>query len=435
MVLGSGQRDFGRHKRLFLTTLFVYLAQLVLGVAIIYFVSVIQTKNFISDIAQEVKQDIIYKDGKWDTARYDSDPQIPGNFRLYIITKDGYVIDRWRPIKGFLDTSDYKQLLTYQTIQSVNTITGQKWRIFSLPIKNHNKDTIGVVTVGHYSNAQDELAATDQLLTSSAEQLASKIKTNSWEIDTSQINVRDVPFEVSFQIVDQYNTIHIKSDNASSIDRLPNYIDPSYISQQLRQPTLRTVNDNVSDTFLVHSIPLFDQHQSPIGTIIIGRTISPYISLIRWYILFSALAEAIIIGVAAGYLWMNKKSLIEDFNAEQEQAAAVIKLTATDVNKISFNKVDCIIKINTKAINVTYASNQYYMCIALLNSPRKKWETDELLDKFGEENHRDGWRKIYDTMSTINKKVAAIADFKLFVTNNKTYQVNPELVAKVKKEK
>src|SRR5207302_9599100 len=80
-----------------------YFIQLVLGGFIVYQVALNQTSSSLRTISQRVKEDIIYTKGKWDMQRYNSDPDVPGTYPLYILGTDGFVLDRWKPVHGFLD--------------------------------------------------------------------------------------------------------------------------------------------------------------------------------------------------------------------------------------------------------------------------------------------------------------------------------------------
>src|SRR6185369_5717915 len=104
MRLALSRERLNRHKIVFIALIVFYLIQLIGGAVVFYFATISQTKALTNNISQIAKQDISYRDGKWDTSKYDSDPDIP-NYRMYVITKDGYVIDRWQPIPGYLDTS------------------------------------------------------------------------------------------------------------------------------------------------------------------------------------------------------------------------------------------------------------------------------------------------------------------------------------------
>lgn len=93
----------------------ILLAQIAIGALAIYAAASHEVKNSLNSTIQRVKADVHYKDGHWDTSKYDTNPEIPGSYRLYFIAKDGFVIDRWRPIPGYLDTSDFKQLSAYSS--------------------------------------------------------------------------------------------------------------------------------------------------------------------------------------------------------------------------------------------------------------------------------------------------------------------------------
>src|SRR5262245_18663416 len=136
-------------KILFLFVIF-YLLQLIIGSFVIYTVYINQTKSSLSDMTKRVQEDIKYQNGKWDTSEYYADPDVPSRFRLYVFSSDGFVIDRWRPLPGLLDTSDFKHLLAYQAPQTIHTITNQDWRMFSSPIIDENKNIVGVISTSYF---------------------------------------------------------------------------------------------------------------------------------------------------------------------------------------------------------------------------------------------------------------------------------------------
>jgi len=420
-------RQIGNYRRVVLVLFGWYVAQLVVGLVIIHLLSGSILKTMITNAATNVQQDLVYKDGTWDTSKYDADPEVPGQFRVYVVTKDGFVIDRWRPIPGYLDTSNLKQLLVYQTPQTVHTVTNQNWRVYSQAITNSQHTTIGAVAIGSYDVADDRLENTDQDLISTAQRLVAKIKVHDGAIDVSAINFHDVAFDTPFQVVDQYNRILIKSDSSNSLDTLPDYIDASYIRSQLLGPTLHTIKSSqTNERFLVTSLPLRDSFNNPVGMVIIGKTTAPFINIEKGYIWFDSLASLAILLVFAGLLFSWGKT---DFDTAAKKHHL---LNQKYISSISFDKAASALLINDHKIAISFATNQYYMCQALFGSPKKKWEIDELLEKFGDDDSIDGWRKVYDAMNSINKKTSAYMKEKVFVTNNRTYQLNPELLKKLK---
>lgn len=419
------------HKAILLPLIVVMALQLVFFATVLCVTAINQTRNFISTINNRVREDIHYKqDGTWDTTAYDTDPEIPGNYRLYVITKDGYVIDRWRPINGYLNTSDLRYLLNYQQPGTTRSITGQSWRLYTLPIKNNEGTVVGGITTGSYNFTDDTVPSTDTKLTTIAQQLAKDVRVKGSDIDTSPINVREVPPGISFQIVDSSNTIHVKSDNSSSIDCMPNYIDPSYITRELGSPAFRQLKDKYThDLFVARSHPVYDAKGNAVATVIVARSVSPNLVVLKVYIFANILIDALLIGLTMSL----RDRWAKYFSKGLDQQQANELLSLDEITSIRFDKSGCTLLINNCCVPITYATNQYYMCLALLGAPKKKWHTDELLEKFGETNFRDGWRKIYDSMTSINKKTSVIMSERLIVSINKTYQINPALTSKIRK--
>lgn len=409
------------------------LLQLLIGGIIVTVTVALQTRAFVSGISQRVQEDIHYSHGQWDTSAYDADPEISGNYRLYVITKDGFVIDRWRPISSYLNTSDLRYLLAYQQPTTIKAATGQSWRILTKPVLDKKGDVIGGITVGSYNVTNQNDADLDATLNKSVQKLMGAVRNANGTLDVSTINVRQIPVGISFQIVDAGNTIKLKSDSASSIDHLPNYIDPSYITAELGPPAFRLLNDSVSgEVFISHSSPLFDQEHNVVGTVIVARTISPNLLVLLSYFIFGSIGALFLTVVGVWLVGRKQSTQMQD---ESSQLVEVNKkLAAEDITSIRFLKKESLIEINgTHCIPITFATNQYYMCIALFMAPKRKWAVDELLEKFGEDNSRENWRKAYDAMVSINKKTSHIMSEKLITTTNKTYQFNTVLTNKIKK--
>ena len=417
-----------RYKKVALLLAGLLTAQLIIGGLVIYLGGLAQTNDYIQAISSRAREDITFVDHTWNTARYDSDPEIPGNYRIYVITKDGFVIDRWRPIPGYLDTSDFRQLLSYQKATTIHTITGQDWRMLSLPIR-HNGNTVGVISVGRIiSDVEPGVILVDQELRASAVELMEQLAIDDNALDVSQINVRSIPFTISFQVVDQYNRIQLKSDTANSIDRLPNYIDPSYIADNLNHSFTKFVQAaNSSERYLVQSTALHDASGSPIGTIIVARTITPYLDLLNNYLIAGTITGALLLGTVIFIMKRFNGALLH----VSDEPLQLLK--DDEIREISFVKDECLLVINDQEIAVTYATNQYYMCLALFSRPSKKWETDELVEHFGIDHGVEAWRKLYDAMSSINKKCHMVMETNLIIASNKTYRINPALTSVVVK--
>ncbi len=416
----------GKLKNLVFVFIIFYVFQLGLGTAIIYFSYIHQTKSSLNTLVERVKRDIKYDNGSWDISEYNANPLIPGAFRLYAFSADGFVIDRWRTISGFMDFADFKQLLSYQTPETVETVTDQKWRMYSYPIPNGSDNIIGVISVAIYNPEESRMSEVDEKLTTVAELINSNVIVENGNIDVTNVVRRTVPFDVSFQVVDQYNHILINNSNVNSVTNIPSFVDASYVRREMQVEQTRQIkNLSGSDAFLVETSPIKDIDGESVGVVIAASTLSTMYSIIKMYALITSLVgvvSAAVFGVIVHMLMKRWDSVAaENFHLLEEE----------DIVSLGFSKDDCLIKINDVSIELLYATNQFYMCEALFSKPKKKWETDELLERFGEAFEKNGWRKVYDAMISINRKTDKVMNQKLIVTNNKTYQINPLLVSKV----
>lgn len=413
------ESSFFRKITLVLSALFVL--QFVLGLFLIYQVSQKEARNQIQNIAERVKEDISFKNGKWDTHRYNADPDLPGTYPLYIFGSDGYVIDRWKPIHGFLDTSDAKKLLSYQSAQTVSTDTSQSWRVLSKPVAQ-NGEQFGVVTVAYFNPQQDRLSDIDTQLQNNASFILSKVKVTNGTISTENLDVRDISYDVVFQIVDQYNKIITKTDNTNSIDRIPNFIDTSYIGDVLHGPTTQILRDTLTnEPFIITTKPIVNSQNYVIGTIVVGKSIAFVGNIIRDYLITEGILGFILSALALLIIFQAARRFAKEYNSAGKKEI---------VNHIAFDKKSGILSLEKETIELPYATNQYYLVETLFSAPKKRWETDKLLEKFGEVDSYN-WRKVYDAMTIVNKKVSEFMDDKLIIVKDKTYQLNPQLIDKL----
>lgn len=395
------------------------------GVAIIYHTYTSSTEDALDRIIQRVQDDIDITDGSWDLARYNADPVLPGRFRMYVFSADGFVVDRWRPIAGYLDTSDFKNLLTYQKPQTVSTIANETWRMYARPIKDDSGATIGAITTSYFNPDPSRLDKADAVLADAAAAIHGNIVVEDGQIDVSEVDGRSVPLEVSYQVVDQYNGILSKSRNTNQLDRTPDFIDSSYLKQELESASSREVRSQDGDSrFLVKSAPLTDGDGNRSGVIVVGTTISLLYEVLFVYFLLGGLLGGAVVGVFLHFMFRFIKTLAPPVS---DKPYALREITA-----ISFSPKDAVLTVNDRSIKLTYATNQYCLCKAIFSAPKKRWENDELIEKFGEELNSNTWRKVYDAHAAINNKVAKIMKPELITINNKTYRLNPKLVEKLK---
>jgi len=169
--------------------------------------------------------------------------------------------------------------------------------------------------------------------------------------------------------------------------------------------------------------PLIDANNNVTGVIVVGRSISYIFEIIRNF----TIAE-----FCTGLIFL----IVFSFTAIIVVRKHVIYTRTmpvpekSEVHHISFDKKAGSIVLDHEEIIIPYATNQYYLCDTLFSNPKRRWELDELLEKFGEQDLTN-WRKVYDAMVIINKKIAQYMDEKLIVVKDKTYQINPKLLPKL----
>jgi hypothetical protein len=363
-----------------------------------------------------VQSDINYSNGKWDISKYVSDPLTPnphgsGGYTnpLYIITNDGFVIERNSPIGGLLDSSDYKHLKLYTEPQYTTGIANEKWRVKSKILYYKNKE-VGILFVAHYNPSQYDTEAIDIDLNETINRIESDIKFTDTSIDVSKVDIRYIPYDISFEVVDTFNKVLFNNG------RTPTYIDSSYVHDEFRK-NLREIKDiYTGENFLVQTSLLRDNEGKPSGIIVAGTSLKLLNNILNKFILISLIIDILLIGpiVWIAIRLINKNSL---FN----------KIKSLKPINIKFDKHNSTITVDKNKLDLPYASNQYYLCEKLFSKPNKRWEQDELLESFGEEVKPENNRKIYDAAIAINKRLS----IKLITYHEKTYRINSEYLPAV----
>jgi len=373
-----------------------------------FILSLVNTNQKLQFTAQRIQEDITYQDGTWDTSSYNGDPMLSGTSVIYILASDGFVIERWKPISGYLDASDFKHLLEFKEVQTIKTVSNQEWRILSVPIHN-NGEMVGVVTVSSYHPLPEVLPTFDQQLREAANALLEHVEISQNDIALTGFDQRTFPYYISFQIVNKFNTIVAKGNNTNSIDRLPNFIDPSYVSTQLQRFPLAFVRDQKNgDIFFLLSNPLQDESGQTKGIIVVGENLAFLLQPFAAYFGIVVLVVSILVTQQNLTTWYRRSH------------------SKIKTMKMSFNEKTSILSINDSEIPIPYASNQYYLTQAVLSRPKKRWEVDELLERLGEDPRHNSWRKIYDAMNQVNKKAYPVLEKKLILLEEKTYRLNSE---------
>jgi hypothetical protein len=378
------------------------------------YIAIQDAKHSLEELYTRISNDLQIKNGKWDTTLYNADPHTPhpsgsNGFitPLYIITTGGFVIERNQPISGLLDSSDFKHLQAFQTPQTLAVVTNDQWRVLSKPILGKNNEVLGLTSVAYHNPNLNALKEIDETLVESLEKINSAIQVTDNTIDVTGVDIRTIRYDIAFEVINTYNRVLLQNG------RTPTYIDPSYIDNELKRNTIRIVKDSrTGEQFLIFMQPIKDNAGKSQGVILIGRSLYSIYNTLRAYVVFSLGFGLLVIAPLLFFLtW--KKSL---FTSKSEDS---------DVypHEVVFDPKESVIRADKKIIAIPFATNQYYLCKAVFSYPKKRWELDELLKKFGEKDSSQNWRKVYDTAIMINKK----AGFKLISYQDKTFRLNPAI--------
>ncbi len=372
-------------------------------------------------IQERVAHDLVYRGGNWDVTQYNADPYTayPNSssaFPLYIMTAQGFVIERSKPITGFLDTSDYKHLLEFQNIRFETTPTGEQWRVFSQPITQEGK-TYGSIIVAAYDPQEAVLEDVDQQLKDSMQHLMSVVEVKDNDLDVNKVDVRNIRYNLAFTVVNSFNKV-LANDG-----RPPTYIDPSYVKDELNQVGVRIISDTKThEQFLIDSRMLVDK-QVPVALVVVGRSIHSINQTLWVYLVTGMAMSAFLAAIIAGIWTALIKHKVKKVIAEKDRQAQEVHVPS----RLYFHAQRSQLELDGKMIPIAYGSNQYSLCKAIFSKPTKRWEVDELLEEFGENVTSENSRKVYDAMLAINKK----AQFKLFEHHDKTYFLNPQLLDRI----
>jgi hypothetical protein len=381
-----------------------------------------QSKNFVVDMTEHIANDLRYDNGRWDTTLYNSDPLTPypnasTTFPVYIITDTGFVIERSKPVNGFLDTSDFKHLAEFTKPTTISTLTNENWRVLSKTIKNGD-DNAGVLMVSYFNPEQEVLPTIDQRLQANIAVIESQVKVVNGELKMDKLDIRQIDYTISFEVVNKYNKV------LANNGRTPSFIDPSYINSELTKPQVRFINDTAdNEEFIINSRPFKDTKGNTVGLIVVGRSIEPVYSSLRDYLLASVSIGLILtIPLTIATIIMLNRQLRQLLNKR-----GVFEEEEELPKQIKFDKERSMIIVDGDEIKIPYDSNQYYIVKELFNKPTKKWDQDELLEKLGDDITMNNSRKVYDAVIAINKKV----DSKLISYQDKLYFLNPDYISAI----
>lgn len=401
------------HLTLYFIGFYIFIA--VIGGSVIYFTYIQSAKTYLETTVARVKDDIKYSNGQWDTFNYNSDPTLPGGNPLYILTIDGYIIDRWRPIVGLLYTLDINYLLQFKTPQTVSLNPHELWRMYTLPIEK-DKKILGAVAVSIYNPTERNMEEIDNRLKEDAQIILSQIQIVDEELDVSRVDIRKTGFDTAIRIADKYNTLLAKSNNSNSIDRTPSVIDRSYIAAEIQQPGYRQVKDSeTGEPFFILSSPFIVEGEV-VGLVVAGYPLMNVYLQLKNYAIYQSIALLI-------------ASLINWFIIRRY---IIAPRQVLNIRNIEFQKKENKLIINDAVIEIPEDTNQHVLCDAILGKPQKKWTAEEISVRF-EDSSGNPWRKVYDAMVLVNKKVEPELKAKLIVVKDAEFYVNPRVIPYVHK--
>lgn len=412
-------------KKVFVNILLYILAFYCLQIGVSYFVlqriNINNKRLELQKLITRVGTDLIYDEGKWNTEMYLSDPLTPHpqgssgfSTPLYVITSGGFVIERNLPIGGLLDSSDFKHLSDFTEPKFVQAATNEKWRVFSKLIKDGDKD-LGIIFVSMYNPQDKNLVEIDKILQGSASKIQENIKLKDGNIDVSGVDIRNINYNISFEIVNVFNKVLLNNG------RTPSFIDPSYVHDELRKGERIVRDSKTKISYFALSHELKDKYGKSIGIVSAAASVQNINEFAAKYLIYMSFFNLLIL---TPLLFFSVNYFINSIRPYLEYLINNEKMAVLPKN-IFFDKKTSCIHIDGKKYDIPYASNQYYICVAIFSHPQKRWEIDELLESMGDNSIKQNGRKIYDAILAINKKV----ELKLIIRKNKTYQVNPDYLS------
>ena len=409
-----------------------FLLYLIANLVYLRWASYNDIQNLLKDQNKRILNDLTYKNAKWDTSFYVSDNQLPQDNPLYVISKDGFIIDR-NPIAGFLDFSDFKYSSSFQEPQTITTPANEVWRMYSRNIVNGGVP-IGTIVVGRYQPSLGDLSNIDNQLKNGADKIASELQIRGDTIDASNVDVRSISVFISFEVVDTFNHA------LKSVGGVPSYIDRSYIPAVISEQS-RTITDKSNRQFLTYSMPIISSN-NPIGVVISGYSLQQVNKDLQNQLIFSISTGAVVIVILVLLLVYLLQRDIASLLKKAAEAAQKVFYVSHRGGAFGFDKDTGLIYLGDKKMEVPVKTLQYYVCKVLFSRPNKNWENDEIIDhlptgmlesealdmyeKETEDLNRKA-RAIYDAVRLLNEKAKRIFGYEVILIQGKTYRINPNI--------
>lgn len=386
-------------------------------------------KNTLLKNLEHIGSDLKYQKGKWDTSFYFQDSTTAVDKPLYILTKEGFVIERMNPITGFLDTAQFNYSNSFNQPQTITTPANTTWRVVSKPVLR-NEATIAAIMTAYFDPNPQILSDIDEELISTAKKIDNLIELKNNKIYSQRVEPKIIPYSIYYEVVDQFNRV-LAEDGGP-----PTFIDRSFVAKELLSSTPREIkNDQTGEPFLILSKPILDSKKNPIGVIVAGESLKDLNAILIGQRNFSLVS-------GSATLILTFLLLLKIFGQDlKKMLEAKINEALTETNKTKFinpkriafdKKYSCIV-LDEETIPIEYGSKQFDLCKTLFSSPQKRFEHDELLERNKLSDEEIGKRTFYDAVLRINNKIEPILGVKLIIYKDKTYHINSNLLSKIKK--
>lgn len=359
---------------------------------VIYDQQLSRVENEISAFATRIQHSVHYANGKWDLTAYVADPQTPHpsgsggiSTPLYILTSDGLILERNAPINGYLDSINFDHVRTFTTAQTFAPIAGESWRVKSRDIVSSEFPTSAVLaSIYHPERFREEVV--DRKLDDALNYLASRVVVSDGVTHTSQIDIRQVDYDVAFVIVSHQHKAILTSG------RNPTFIDKSRFHDELQRigKPYQVIDRVDMSSYLAVSKPILSDDGSPIGIIITAA---------KYPVLFEILTQSPMNWIQITIAFMILQWLLWIYVRQPP-----IK---TQLRTIWFDGVDGMLHLDRVTIPIPIHSYQHSLIQTLLADPYRSHTADSIL-KANEEPGQNAWRKVYDAMTQLNRKTNPI---------------------------
>lgn len=381
------------------------------------------TENNLKQLSQALDKDFEIKDGKLNSIAYYQDTSLPYDNTIYIITKDGFVIERSKHFTGLLDAADSSYALSFQQPQTIDGRGNEKWRMISKKIIRNNNDE-GVILVAYNEPNLAILKDIDNTLIEDMNKVDSMIAIREGQLDISNINSRKIKYSTYYQVIDKYN--HLLIDEGAP----PSYIDKSYIADYIGKEKVFSKKDILTgETYLFYLQPLLKNE----GFILVGKSIQDFQTVITTQRQFIIITSFLLLFIILILIIALRKELTTLVSRRVNETIKIIS-TPTYINpkRITLDIQNGILSFDDKEIQIEYGSRQSEFCFTLMSTPTKRWEQDEIVDKLMlHDDVHD--RTFYDLRTKINRKVFPIIGKDFISYNRGRYFINSELASLILK--